>query len=177
MQSLHELFLTELRDIYNAENQLLKALPKMAEAARDPELRQSLLAYSTQTRQQLQRLEQVFEIMDKDPWGEACEAMEGLLGDGEEILAMQYQAEPSVLDAGLIAIVQKVKHYEMASYDTLCVWADMMGYRELKQLLQQTLKEEIATHQQITDIALHKVNPEALQMSGISYGKNIRPRY
>ena len=175
MQNLHELFLTELRDIYNAENQLTKALPKMAEAASNPELKEGFKMHLKQTQQQIQRLEQIFEELGEDPEGEPCEAMEGLIAEGEEILEMQGETDPSVLDAGLIAAAQKVEHYEIASYGTLCTWAEMMGHQEAKELLGQTLQEEIATDQKLSDVAVQSVNPEAMQMGQTqSQGRQAR---
>src|SRR5437763_16160099 len=128
MDNLRELFLDELADLYHAENQLLKALPKMAKAASAPELQEALTSHLEETEGHVQRLEQVFELFDKPAKGKKCEAMEGLIEEGKKL--MSEGDEGPVMDAGLICAAQKVEHYEIASYGCLCTWAEVLGENE-----------------------------------------------
>src|SRR4029077_17531899 len=125
LDSLETLFVEELRDIYNAENQLLKALPKMARAASSEELKQAFEDHLEQTKEHVTRLDEIFEKLDKKPSGKTCHGMMGLIEEGSEI--MKHDGAEVVLDAGLIAAAQKVEHYEMASYGTVRTWAEMLG--------------------------------------------------
>ena len=159
LRSLQDLFVDELKDLYSAENQLVKALPKMAKAASSEELRSGFEEHLEQTRGHVERLDQIFEQLDARAKGKKCKAMEGLIEEGKEL--MEEDAEPGVLDAGLIAAAQKVEHYEMASYGCVRTWAEQLGYHEAAELLQQTLDEEKETNEKLTQLAESVVNQEA----------------
>jgi ferritin-like metal-binding protein YciE len=159
LESLETLYVEELRDIYNAENQLLKALPKMAKAASSPELKQAFEDHLEQTEEHVARLDEIFGKLDKKPTGKTCQAMKGLVEEGSEM--MKHDGEEVVLDAGLIAAAQKVEHYEMASYGTVRTWAEMLGEDDAAELLQQTLDEEGETDKRLTELAEEIVNVEA----------------
>jgi ferritin-like metal-binding protein YciE len=159
LATLEDLFLQELKDIYDAEKQILKALPKMAKATESEELRAALEEHHTVTEKQVERLEEVFQILGKPARGKKCAAMQGLVEEGSELL--KEDAEPPVLDAALIAAAQKVEHYEIAAYGTLATYADILGYQDAKELLGQTLDEEKETDQTLTQIASH-INFEAM---------------
>lgn len=148
---LHELFLEELADLLNAETQLTEALPKMAESADSPELAEAFKAHLQETKGHVTRLEQVFQSLDEDPEQKTCKAMQGLIEEGEELI--EEEEGSSALDAGLIAAAQKVEHYEIASYGTVCSWAEQMGHARAAELLQQTLDEEKAADEKLTEIA------------------------
>jgi len=156
---LHKLFLDELADIYSAEQQLTKALPKMAKAAESDELREALEEHLEETEEHLSRLEQVFESLDETLKKKTCKAMKGLLEEGDEIL--KEQKDSSALDAGIIAACQKVEHYEIASYGTVCAWAEQMGHDEALKLLRQTEEEESAADEKLTEIAETIANERA----------------
>ena len=158
---LHELFLDELADIYNAEQQLTKALPKMAKAARNEEVRQGFETHLEETENQIQRLEQVVESLGESMKRKVCKAMKGLIEEGSEI--MQEQKGSPAIDAALIAAAQKVEHYEIASYGTLCAWAKQMGHNDALELLHETLEEERATDEKLTQLAEQAANIEAEQ--------------
>jgi len=158
---LHDLFLEELADVYNAEQQLTKVLPKMAKAARNEELRQGFETHLQETEGQIARLEQVVEALGESMQRKTCKAMKGLIEEGSEI--MQEQKGSSALDAALIAAAQKVEHYEIASYGTLCAWAKQMGHHEALELLHETLEEERATDERLTELAESLANIEAEQ--------------
>ena len=149
--SLLGLYVDELRDIYNAEKQLTKALPKMAKAATTEELRNGFTEHLEQTRGHVERLEQIFEALDQRASGKRCVAMEGLVEEGSEI--MQDDFEEEVLDAALIAAAQRVEHYEIAAYGTLCAFADLLGESQHASLLRQTLDEEKATDERLTELS------------------------
>ena len=159
LDSLHDLYVEELRDLYNAENQLLKALPKMARAASDESLRAAFEEHLEVTRGQVDRLDRIFKKLGEKPTGKKCVAMEGLIKEGKEM--MEEDAEPAVLDAALIAAAQKVEHYEIAGYGTVRTYARMLGYEEAADLLQETLDEEGETDQKLTDLAESVINVEA----------------
>src|SRR5438105_11972084 len=142
LQSLEDLFVNELRDIYNMEHQILKALPKMIKNASSPELESMLEEHRDQTEQQVERLETIFEQLGMKAKGKKCHGMEGLIDEGKELL--EEDAEESVLDAGIIAACQKVEHYEMAAYGTLRTWAQMLGHEDVAGTLQEILDEEKA---------------------------------
>ncbi|HZV21694.1 MAG TPA: ferritin-like domain-containing protein [Hyphomicrobiales bacterium] len=157
--SLQELFLTTLQDIYHGEKQILRALPKMAKNATSPELKQAFQKHTDQTEQQLDRLQRVFEMLDKSARGRTCEAVEGIIEEGKEVMS---EAEtPEVMDAGLIAAAQAVEHYEIARYGTLRTWAQQLGMQEAAKLLEQTLQEEKQTDELLNKIALSGVNRKA----------------
>ena len=161
VKSVNELLIDELQDIYHAEKQLVKALPKMAKNAKSDKLRQAVKHHLEQTKGHVQRLEQVFEKLDTKPRAKKCEAMEGLITEAEEL--MEEIATPEVLDAAMIAAAQKVEHYEIASYGTLSTLAEELGHTEAARLLEQTLNEEKAADQKLNEIALSGVNKSALQ--------------
>jgi ferritin-like metal-binding protein YciE len=148
---LHELFLDELADIYNAEQQLTKALPKLAKAAHSDELREAFESHLAETQEHVSRLEQVAQSLDETLKRKTCKAMKGLIDEGDDIV--KEQKNSSALDAGLIAAAQKVEHYEIATYGTLCAWAEQMGHDEALKLLRQTEEEEFAADQKLTHIA------------------------
>jgi ferritin-like metal-binding protein YciE len=160
METLQDLFIDQLRDLYDAENRLIKALPKMAKAAHASELRQGFEEHLEQTRQQAQRLEQIFHKLGERPGGKKCYAMRGLIEEGEEMI--DENAEADVMDAGLIAAAQKVEHYEIASYGTVCTWAQQLGQHEALRLLKQTLEEEKRTDERLTRLAESGINQAAL---------------
>jgi len=170
LKTLHDLFVDELKDLYNAENQILKALPKMAKAASSEELRQGFEEHLEQTHGHVERLEQIFEQLGARAKGKKCVAMEGLIDEGKEL--MSEDAEPSVMDAALIAAAQKVEHYEMAGYGTVRAWAEQLGLHEAANLLQQTLDEEKETDEKLTQLAESMVNQEA----EVGAGQNGRNR-
>jgi ferritin-like metal-binding protein YciE len=155
---LEDLFLQELKDVYDAEKQILKALPKMAKAVDSEELRDALEHHHAVTETHVDRLERVFEMMEKPARGKKCAAMEGLLKEGSELL--KEDAEPAVLDAAIIGAAQKVEHYEIAAYGTLATYAKLLGYGDAKELLGQTLEEEKQTDETLTGIA-SDINLEA----------------
>lgn len=156
---LHELFLDELADILSAEQQLIKALPKMAKAAKSEELTAAFESHLLETEYQITRLEQVFASLDAPAQSKECKAMKGLLEEGKEL--MEEMKGSTALDAALIAAAQKVEHYEIASYGTVCAWATKMGYDEAVELLSATLEEERAADEMLTEIAESTVNESA----------------
>ena len=157
--SLQELYVEELKDLYSAENQLLKALPKMAKAASSPELREAFEDHLEQTRGHVERLASIFRKLDANPKGKKCKAMEGLIEEGNELMAEE--AEPAVLDAALIGAAQRVEHYEMAGYGCVRTYARLLGDEEAANLLQQTLDEEGAADKNLTELAETIINVEA----------------
>jgi ferritin-like metal-binding protein YciE len=160
LDTLKKLYVEELRDVYNAEQQLVKALPKMAKAASSDELREALEMHLDETKGHVERLEQIFEGLDESAKGKPCKAMKGLIEEGSEIL--EEKGEDSVIDAGIIAAAQKVEHYEMATYGTLRTWADLLNQDEAAGLLQETLDEEGEADKKLNELAEEIVNPEAL---------------
>jgi ferritin-like metal-binding protein YciE len=159
MEDLQDLFVDQLKDLYSAENQLIKALPRMAKAATNDELKQAFQTHLEQTREHAQRLEQIFEKLGAKGRGKKCKAMEGLIEEGKEI--MEEDAEPEVLDAGLIAAAQRVEHYEIAGYGTVRAYAELLGDNESARILQKTLDEEGDTDKLLTQLAESSINIEA----------------
>jgi ferritin-like metal-binding protein YciE len=157
--SLEDLLLDGLKDLYSAESQLIKALPRMAKAASSEELRRAFEEHLEQTRGQLERLDQVFEHLGARGKGKKCVAMEGLIEESKEL--MEQDVDEQVMDAGLIAAAQKVEHYEIASYGTCRTWAQQLEQNEIADLLQQTLDEEKQTDQKLTELAESMANPKA----------------
>ena len=149
--SLLGLYVDELRDIYNAEKQLTKALPKMAKVATTEDLRNGFTEHLEQTRGHVERLEQIFEALGQRASGKRCVAMEGLVEEGSEMMEDDFEGE--VLDAALIAAAQRVEHYEIAAYGTLCAFADLLGVSQHASLLRQTLDEEKATDERLTELS------------------------
>jgi ferritin-like metal-binding protein YciE len=160
LDSLETLLVEELRDLYNAERQILKALPKMAKAASSPNLEKGFQEHLHQTQTQVERLDKIFTDLGKSPKGKKCEAMEGLLKEGAELL--EADAEPPVLDAALIAAAQRVEHYEIAGYGCARTYAKLLGHDEATKLLQQTLDEEKRTDEKLTELAVGSINTEAV---------------
>ena len=161
LDTLQKLYVSELRDLYNAENQLLKALPKMAKAASSEELKDGFEKHLEQTKGHVERLEEIFEGLDENPKGKTCKAMKGLIEEGSEIL--KEDGEESVLDAGIIVAAQKVEHYEMAGYGSVRTFAQLLGQNKAAELLQITLDEESETNEILNKLAEGVVNPEALR--------------
>jgi ferritin-like metal-binding protein YciE len=169
LDTLKTLYVDELRDLYNAENQLLKALPKMAKGATSEELRDAFEKHLEQTKTHVERLEEVFEDAGEKPKSKTCKAMKGLIEEGSEIL--NEDGEESVIDAGIIVAAQKVEHYEIASYGSLRTFAQLLGKDRSAELLQTTLEEESEANELLTKLAEDIVNPEALmepEMAGAS---------
>jgi ferritin-like metal-binding protein YciE len=161
MQDLEDLFVDQLRDLYNAEKQLTKALPKMAKKASDDQLKQAFTQHLEQTEEHVERLEQILEKLGKRASGKTCKAMQGLIEEGKEL--MEEDAEPEVLDAGLIAAAQRVEHYEIAGYGTVRAYAKLLGNNDAAKLLQKTLDEEGDTDKKLTQLAESTINIEAEQ--------------
>jgi ferritin-like metal-binding protein YciE len=163
-KSLNELFVEELRDMYDGENRLTKALPKMAKAAEHPELQAAFATHLRETERQIARLEQVFRAVGEEPRGKKCDGIIGIVEEGRT--AME-ELEGPVLDAALIAGGQKVEHYEIASYGTLAYFAGLLGNDQAKALLGQTLEEEKLADRKLNDIAKSRVNRDALMSAGM----------
>src|SRR6266850_3381492 len=162
-EGLKELYIDELKDLYNAENQLVKALPKMAKAASSQELREGFTQHLEQTKGHVQRLEQIFEMLDESPKGKKCKGMEGLVEEGSEIMKEDF--EGALLDAALIGAAQRVEHYEIAAYGTVRAFAEELGESEHASLLSETLEEEKETDDKLTELA-KQVNAQANEGSG-----------
>ncbi|WP_026606295.1 ferritin-like domain-containing protein [Methylocapsa acidiphila] len=159
VKSMNDLFLNTLRDIYYAEKQIYKNLPKMAKAAASPELKQAFEKHRDETEQQIERLELVFEQFGASPRSIRCEAMDGIIAEAKE--SMGEVEDEAVCDAALIASAQTIEHYEIARYGTLIAWADRLGKKEASKLLGETLEEEKKTDRLLTDLAESKVNQDA----------------
>ena len=160
-KTLQTLFHDTLRDIYYAERKILKSLPKMARSAQSPDLKAAFEKHREQTEGQIERLQQVFEIIGKPARGKTCDAIEGILAEGDEI-AEEYK-DSAALDAGLLAAAQAVEHYEITRYGTLKRWAEVMGLKDAVKLLDETLQEESQTDDDLTAIADAAINAEALK--------------
>ena len=174
MESLQELYIDELRDIYDAEQQLVKALPKMAKTATNEELRAAFEQHLEQTQEHVARLERVFEELGEKPKWKTCEAMKGLLEEGKNM--MEEDADEDVMDAGLIAAAQKVEHYEIATYGTLRTYAEMLGFDEQADILQETLDEEKDTDDNLTELAVSCINLEAADEEEEEEDEEEQPR-
>jgi len=159
LKSLDDLLVHELQDIFDAEKQITKALPKMAKAAAHPELRAAFEEHLEQTEDQIERLEQVFKLLGLPAKGKKCDGMAGVIEEGKKM--MEEDAEPSVKDAALIGAAQKVEHYEIASYGCVCTYAEMLGYEQVHDLLGQNLDEEETTDEKLTVLAESVINLEA----------------
>ena len=166
VKSMHDLFVEELRDIYHAEKQITRALPKMAKAATTPELKQAFELHLEQTRGQIERLDQVFEQLDLPKRAKKCEAMEGLLEEARA--AMEEIEDATVLDVGMIINAQKVEHYEIAGYGSLVALAKQLGHDEVAQLLDETLAEEKETDRKLNEVALTVANAGAGEQAKVS---------
>jgi ferritin-like metal-binding protein YciE len=179
VKSVQDLFVQELRDIYHAERQITKALPRMVKAASSPELKQAFELHLEQTRGQIDRLDQVFEQLDLPKRAKKCEAMEGLLEEARS--TMEEIEDDGVLDVGMIIGAQKVEHYEIAGYGSLVALARQLGHEDVASLLAETLAEEQETDQKLNQIALSLVNPQAAEDadeagSGQGARKRVRAR-
>jgi len=157
--TLHDAFIDELRDTYDAEKQLTKALPKLAKAAANPKLRQAFETHLEETRGQIDRLEQVFESLDERVRGKHCDGIAGIIEEGKSI--MEEDFDETTMDACLIAAGQRAEHYEMAAYGTLVAWAQAMGHADAAKLLQQTLEEEKAADKKLSSLAEGGINQSA----------------
>jgi ferritin-like metal-binding protein YciE len=172
LDTLQKLYTDELRDLYNAENQLLKALPKMAKAASSDDLKDAFEKHLEQTKGHVERLEQVFEALGEKPKGKTCRAMKGLIEEGSEIL--KEDGEESVIDAGIIVAAQKVEHYEIAGYGSVRTFAHLLGQNKAAELLQATLDEESETNEVLNRLAESIVNPEAMLESELAGASSSR---
>jgi len=161
--SLHDLYLQELRDLYDAEKRIVKALPKVIENTQSPDLRNALSHHLEQTKGHVSRLEQVFQLHNEEPKTETCDGMKGILSEGEGILG--HDENPRVRDAGIVAACQKVEHYEMAAYGSVRTWAEQMGHTKAAGILQQNLDDEKQADQKLTQIAA-QLNTEAVRRAG-----------
>jgi ferritin-like metal-binding protein YciE len=159
INSLHDLYITELKDLYDAENRIIKALPKMSEAASSQELRNAFQIHLDQTRRQVDRLDQIFQQLDESPKGRKCKGVEGIIDEGEDLMGADSPA--AVCDAGLIGAAQRVEHYEIAAYGTVRTYARRLGYEEQARLLHETLQEEAETDKKLTALAESYINEEA----------------
>jgi ferritin-like metal-binding protein YciE len=170
--SFKKLYIDELKDLYSAENQLVKALPKMAKAASSKELRQGFEKHLEQTKGQVQRLEKILESLDQSPKGKKCVAMEGLVKEGSEVMAEDF--EDAVMDAALIGAAKRVEHYEIAAYGTAREFAKVLGHADHASLLGETLAEETDTNEKLTELA-KGINPQANQQSSLGPGNASKP--
>ena len=169
VDSMEKLFVQELKDLYSAENQITKVLPKMAKAAASNELKTAFEHHLKETEGQIQRLDKVFEILGASPKGKTCQGMKGVLEEGNEMLTETEQGE--VRDAALISAGQRVEHYEMAGYGTVRSYAERLGKSQIVQLLEQTLEEEKAADKKLTEIS-KKVNASAARQTATAGGHN-----
>ena len=159
LESMQDLFLNELKDIYNAEKQIVRALPRMAKAAEAPELAQAFTKHLRETEGHVERLERIFKSLDQPARGKTCKGMQGLLEEGKEIL--EEEGAPEVIDAALISAAQRVEHYEIAAYGCLRTYAQLLGLGDADRLLEQTLKEEEATDKALTALGEGGLNQAA----------------
>ncbi len=162
MDSLNELFIHELQDLYSAEKQLVDALPKMAEAASSSQLQQAFKMHLDQTQEHVKRIEEIFQNLEAKPTGVKCEGMEGLIKEAQSLIKQKKQMDPDVLDAGLIGAAQRVEHYEIAAYGTVTAFAKLMGKQQFASTLHKTLEEEKRTDEKLTQLAESAINQEAL---------------
>jgi ferritin-like metal-binding protein YciE len=161
LNNLQDLFVQELKDLYNAERQIQDALPKMAEKASNPELRNAFNEHLQVTGEHVRRLEQIFDTLQQSPTGMKCKGMEGIIDEGKDLL--KQDAESHVKDAGIIGQAQRVEHYEISGYGTACAYAEQLGFGEAARMLRQTLNEEEEADRRLTKIAEEIVNPSAQQ--------------
>ncbi len=160
LNSMEQLFLNELKDVYSAEKQLVRALPRMAKAAESPSLQQAFTKHLGETKGHVERLEQIFEALGETSRGKKCKGMEGLIEEGKEVL--EEDGEPEVIDAALISAAQRVEHYEMAAYGCLVTYAGLLGNSAAARLLKQTLAEEEATDKALTALGEGGINQAAV---------------
>jgi ferritin-like metal-binding protein YciE len=164
LDSLETLFIEEVRDIYNGEKQLLKALPRMAKSAESPQLQQAFTKHLKETEGHVRRLERILSGLGQAVRGKQCKGMEGLVEEGKDI--MEKEGEGPVVDAALIAAAQKVEHYEIATYGCLRTYAQLLGHSDAASLLQQTLAEEEAADEKLTELGERGINEAALAVAG-----------
>jgi len=164
--TLHDAFVEELKDLHNAESQIVKALPRMAKAASSPELARAFEEHLDQTKTQMERLEQILGNLGASTRGKKCKGMEGILDEGKDVLELKGDADPMVLDALMIGGAQRVEHYEIAAYGTVCAFAKQLGHEDALRLLKQTLNEEEQTDKRLTQIAESQVNRMATSTTG-----------
>jgi len=163
--SLSDLYVEELRDLYNAERQILKALPKIIKAASHDDLKEALESHRKKTEGHVTRLEQIFEHLGKNAKGKTCHGMEGVLAEGAELI--EEDPDPQVLDAGIISAAQRVEHYEIAAYGSVRTWAEQLGLNDHVSLLEQTLEEEKEADDTLSELATQSINAEAAQETEI----------
>jgi ferritin-like metal-binding protein YciE len=159
LESLKDLYIEQLQDLYSAEKQLLDALPKMSDRATSLDLKNAFNQHLGQTEEQVRRLEQIFQDLGESPKGHTCEGMKGLIKEGEEMIKMK--GDDKVIDAGLIAAAQRVEHYEIAGYGTVRTYAEMLGQSQHVTLLERTLQEEEMTDEKLSQLAESHINQEA----------------
>ncbi len=164
IDTLYDLYVDEIKDLYSAENQILKALPKMIRAATHKQLKQGFTKHERQTKQHVKRLERICRSLGETPRGKKCVGMEGVIKEGAELI--KERPDPEALDAGLISAAQHVEHYEMAGYGTVRTWARQLGYDDHAELLQQTLDEERETDETLTALAESSINLDAVAGDG-----------
>jgi ferritin-like metal-binding protein YciE len=164
LDTLHDLMIDELKDLYSAETQLVKALPKMVEGASSESLKKAIGDHLEQTKGQVARLEQIFEMLDTSPRGKKCKAMEGLCEEGAEMVGED--GEDIVRDAGIIAVAQRVEHYEIAAYGSTIAFARQMGHDEIVAILEETLDEEKTADSMLSELAESEINPAANALGG-----------
>jgi ferritin-like metal-binding protein YciE len=165
LESLDDLFVHHLQDIYSAEKQITRELPKMANATSSPDLEKAFTKHLKETENQIKRLEKVFRQLDRSPGRKKCKGMEGLLEEGASLI--EEEPEESVLDAGLISSAQRVEHYEISAYGTAIAWAQLLGYDEAIGLLEQSLEEESAANEKLNALAEGGINQEALEPASV----------
>lgn len=168
LNSLKDLYLEQLKDLYSAEQQLTEALPKMAKAASNADLKNAFRTHLEETKNQVKRLEKLFNGLDEDPSGETCEAMEGLISEGEDIV--EAKGDAATRDAALIAAAQRVEHYEISGYGTVVAYARTLGRSEDVSILEETLEEEKDADELLNDIALEEVNSAAVKSASEQRG-------
>jgi ferritin-like metal-binding protein YciE len=159
--SLEDLFLNQIEDLYDAEHRIIRALPKMIDAAQSPDLKQAFETHLNETRHQVERLDTIFQQLGQQPQRETCEAMKGLIREGEEMASAK--GDPTVRDAALIAAAQRIEHYEMAGYGTVRSLAQLLGHHEAARLLQSTLAEEQSADKKLTQVAESTINVNAVR--------------
>jgi len=170
LKSLHDLFVLQIKDLYSAENQLIKALPKMIKKAQTTALKKGFLKHLEQTKEHVNRLDEIADNLEINPKGHVCQAMKGLLEEGIEII--ECKGDPSVIDAGLIAAAQRVEHYEIAAYGTVIEFAKLMNHRSELALLNLTLEEEKQTDLDLSKVATTEVNINAFESNKVMDTEN-----
>ncbi len=164
LKNLEDLFEHELKDLYSAEKQAIDAMPKMMQQANDPQLKQAFETHLEETKAQKERLDKVFELLGMSPGRKKCEAMAGLIAEGQELI--DEKASPEVKDAGLIATAQRIEHYEISGYGTAAHYAERLGKKDVAKLLQQTLQEEQKTDTLLNELAKNSINQKAMAAGG-----------